>query len=131
MSKAKAAEDFVLKGTISELDWKERDEEQITKELFKGSDPDKMIDAYEEQLGIKTHEPTKKNTRYKHVMLSPSTNEDDDVLLDKFFNSPDQYQVLNRADYWTNRGELKIFIEYLEDMDVRREKEARENSTTI
>ena len=131
MSKAKAAEDFVLKGTISELDWKERDEEQITKELFQGSDPDKMIDAYEEQLGIKTHEPAKKNTRYKHVMLSPSTNEDDDVLLDKFFNSPDQYQVLNRADYWTNRGELKIFIEYLEDMDVRREKEARENSTTI
>lgn len=122
-----AREDFMLQGHSSELSWSPRSEEEINKNLFGGSDPDKMMDAYEEQLGIKVKAVAKKNTMYKHVYLSPCSGSDepnnDAVLLNQFYNNPDQYQVISRSDNWTPKGELKIFIEYLEDMDIRAEKE--------
>jgi len=119
----KDREDFMLKGTLSELDWEPKTEEQIRVELFKGTDPDKMMDAYEEQMGIKPKTVAKQNLVYKFVYLSPCSNDEDGALLQKFYNNPDQYIVLNRADYWTPKGEIKIFIEYHEDLDVRKKKE--------
>ena len=127
-SKPTEREDFMLKGNLSELDWKPRSDEEISAELFKGQDPEKMIDAYEEQLGIKAKEAPKLNLRYKNVYLSPCTNDEDAQLLVDFYNNPEQYHLLNRGEYWTPRGELKIFLEYQEDMDVRRKNESTDKA---
>jgi hypothetical protein len=121
--KANANESFMLKGNLSDIAWAPRSEEEVRKDLFKGTDPEKIIDAYEEQLGLKIKEEPKANTLYKSVFLSPCTIDQDQELLSKFYNNPDQYQVLNRSDYWTPRGELKIFLEYMENLDVKKEKE--------
>jgi hypothetical protein len=126
-SDIKRREDFMLSGELSELDWVPKTEEQISKDLFKFSDPDKMIDAFEKQLGIKVANTEIKNQIYKCVALSPSTEDEDRLLLQKFYNSPEQYQVINRSDNWTNRGELKIFLEYFENLDVRNDKDQSTN----
>lgn len=113
----------MLKGNLSELTWTPRTEEQIEKDLFQGKNPETMIDAYEEQLGIKAREVPKRNLLYKSVSLSPCNNDADAGLLAQFYNSPEQYVLLNRSDYWTHNGQLKIFLEYQEDMDVKRKKD--------
>ena len=118
-------ENFILQGSLSELEWAPKTEEQITKELFKGSNPEMMMDAYEEQLGIKKKTEVKKNTKYKHIVLNLSDDEHG-ALLDQFYNNPEQFQLLNRADYWTHTGQVKVLIEYLEDLDVRARKEKEE-----
>ena len=118
----------MLRGNLSELEWQPRTEEQVRAELFKGKDPEKIVDAYEVQLGLKPKEIEKKNLLYKNVFLSPCTNDEDGELLAKFYNNPEQYHLLNRSDYWTPRGELKIFLEYHEDMDVKRRKEQQSNT---
>ena len=119
----KNRENFMLSGKLSELAWEPKSEEQITKDLFKGSDPDKMIDAFEKQQGISVKDTEVRNTVYKCIDLSPCTNEDDKALLEKFYNNPAQYQIAHRSDNWTQRGELKIFLEYYEDVDIRIAKE--------
>jgi len=127
MSKVKEIKDrenFMLGGKLSELDWEPKTEEQVSQELFKGLDPDKIVDAFEEQTGLKTKTVEIPNQIYKFVYLSPCTDEDDGELLKKLYNNPKQYQICQRQDNWTPRGELKIFIEYLENIDVRLEKEA-------
>lgn len=125
MSKQRTSEreDFMLKGNLSELEWTPRTEDQISQDLFKGTNPDKLIDAYEEQLGLKNKPQEKANTAYKCVFLSPCSEPADADLLQKFYNCPDQYQVMNRSDYWTPRGELKIFLEYQENLDVKKKKD--------
>ena len=119
----KQREDFMLKGNLTNLEWEPKDEAQITKDLFKGTDPEKLMDAYEEQLGLKQKNTTPSSAVYKCVALSPCTSDEDAALLQKFYNTPEQYSVLNRSDFWTARGELKIFLEYTENLDVRKQKE--------
>ena len=117
-------EDFMLGGNLSEIPWKARTEKQITRDLFKNVNPDDLIDAYEKQLGISTKDKTPTKTQlYKCVFLSPCTSDEDRVLLQKFYNSPEKYQVLNRNDNWTPRGELNIFLEYLEYLDDEPEQD--------
>jgi hypothetical protein len=123
----KKRENFMLSGKLSELDWVPKSEEEIRKDLFKGSDPEKMMDAFERQMGIsvKNTEPT--NQVYKCVDLRPF-DDGDRELLQKFYNTPEQYQVIRRSDNWTPKGELIIFLEYFENLDVKLDKE-QENLT--
>lgn len=113
----------MLAGTLSEISWEPKSEEQISKELFKYSDPEKMMDAFEKQLGIDVKETTPRKQAYKCVFLSPCSDDDDRLLLQKFYNTPEQYQVINRSDNWTPKGELKIFLEYFENLDARKEEQ--------
>ena len=122
-SEIKKREEFMLGGTLSELEWEPRSEEQISRDLFKGLDPDKMIDAFEKQKGITIKDVTPRKEIYKCVFLSPCTDDDDQLLLQKFYNNPEQYRVINRSDNWTARGELKIFLEYFENLEARENRE--------
>jgi hypothetical protein len=119
----KEREDFMFAETLSELPLVPRTTEQITHELFKGSDPEKVIDAYEQQMGIKSNGPVRLNTRYRNIMLSPGVDEDEAKLLNDLYNDTELYQIVNRTAYWTPRGEIKLFMEYMENMDVKAERE--------
>ena len=118
----KNRENLMLYGKLSELDWTPKSEEQISKDLFKGSDPDKMIDAFEESIGITVKDHSPQNQVYKCVDLRPFDDEDRKLLQD-FYNNPEQYQVIRRSDNWTQRGDLVIFLEYFENIDVKLDKE--------
>ncbi len=120
--------DFVF-SDISDLPLDPRSEEQVSKDLFKGFDPEKVVDAYEQQLGIKTIDMPIPNLRYKHIMLSPGTNDDDDELLDQLMNDAELYHITNRLNNWTPRGELKVFIEYTENLDVKKKRQEKEKQT--
>ena len=126
----KDREDFIFKGSLSELPLDPKTEEQIETSLFKNFKPKEMIDAYERQLGITVSEPSMPKLRYKHIMLSPGVDEEEGALLDKLMNDPELYQIVNRDKYWTPRGELKIWIEYTENLDVKKEREAKKEKTT-
>lgn len=117
----KKREDFMLGGRLSEIAWEPKTEEQISRDLFKGIDPNKVVDAFESQMGITVKSPKPTKQVYKNVFLNP-TDETDAELLCKFYNNPEQYQVINRSDNWTARGDLKIFLEYFENLDVRPEQ---------
>jgi hypothetical protein len=118
-------EEFMLAGKLSELDWEPKSEEQISQALFRGTDPDKMVDAFEKQLGLDIKDNTPKNQVYKCVDLRPF-NDEDRELLQKFYNNPAQYQLIKRTDNWTPKGDLIIFLEYIEDLDVKADKEQSE-----
>ena len=124
---AKNREEFMLSGKLSELDWVPKTEEQISKDLFQGTDPDKIIDAFEEQMGFPVKETAVKSQVYKCMDLRPFDDEDR-MLLQKFYNNPDQYQIIRRSENWTPRGDLIIFLEYFEDLEVKlaKEKEQQE-----
>jgi hypothetical protein len=123
---AKDRESFMLEGKLSELDWIPKSEEQISKDLFQGSDPEKVMDAFEEQLGLTVKETAPKKQVYKCMDLRPFDDEDR-LLLQKFYNNPEQYEVIRRSENWTQRGELIIFLEYFENLDVKLDKEREEN----
>ena len=122
----KKREDFMLGGKLSELDWVPKSEEQVSKDLFKGGDPEKMIDAFEKQMGISVKETTPKNQVYKCMDIRPF-DEEDRLVLQKFYNNPEQYQIIRRSENWTPRGDLIIFLEYYEDLDVKLDKEKQTN----
>ena len=122
----KKREDFMLGGKLSELEWVPKTEAQISKDLFKGSNPEDIMDAFEKQMGLVVKDTTPKNQVYKCMDLRPF-NDEDRLLLQKFYNTPDQYQIIRRAENWTPRGELIIFLEYYEDMDVKLDKERQAN----
>ena len=119
---AKNREDFMLKGKLSELDWVPKSEEQFSRDLFSGTDPEKIMDSFEEQMGITVKETAPNNQVYKCMDLRPFDDEDR-ALLQKFYNTPDQYQIIRRSDNWTQKGDLVIFLEYFENLDVKLEKE--------
>ena len=123
MSTLKTREDFIF-GELSELPLEPKSENE-PRSLFKDFDPDKMIDAYEHQLGIKRNAPALPKVRYKHIMLSPGTSDEDGAILSQLMNDPELYQVINRTQYWTPRGELKLFIEYSENLDLKTERELK------
>jgi hypothetical protein len=119
----KQRENFMLTGSLSELEWKPRTEAEVVRDLFKGTDPEKMIDAYETQLGIRQHQVAEEKTQvYKCVFLKPCADDEDRTLLQEFYNNTKRYQVINRNDNWTQRGDLVIFLEYFENMDEREEQ---------
>jgi len=122
----KKREDFMLGGKLSELEWAPKTEAQVSKDLFKGTDPDALIDAFEKQMGLEVKNTDPKNQVYKCMDLRPF-NDEDRILLQKFYNTPDQYQIIRRAENWTPKGDLIIFLEYYEDMDVKLEKEKQSN----
>lgn len=112
----------MLKGKLSELDWVPKSEEQISRDLFSGTDPEKIMDSFEEQMGITVKETAPTTQVYKCMDLRPFDDEDR-ALLQKFYNTPDQYQIIRRSDNWTQKGDLVIFLEYFENLDVKLEKE--------
>ena len=118
----KDRESFVFSDSLSELPFEPRSEEQIRKQLFHGSDPEKLVDAYEEQLGIRAPETPMPKMKVSNIMLSPGTDDDDSTLLNQLYNDTELYQVIEKSAYWTPRGEYKIFVIYSENLDV---KEAR------
>jgi|GEM_PF-6850261 len=123
-STVKDREAFVLGGKLSELDWEPKTEAQISKDLFKGTDPEKMVDSFEEQLGLKHKKFDLPKQVYKCMPLKPFDDEDR-TLLQKFYNNPEQYQVIHRSDNWNMKGELTIFLEYFENMDFKEKQEAK------
>lgn len=115
----------MLTGSLSEIDWKPRTEEEVVKDLFKGTDPEKIVDAFEAQLGLKKHTvPEEKTQVYKCVFLKPCADDEDRALLQDFYNNTKRYQVINRNDNWTQRGDLVIFLEYFENLEERPEQPA-------
>ena len=124
MPNLKDRDDFIFKETLSELPLEPKTEEDIKKQLFKGFDPDKVIDEYEAQLGVKAAPIPTPNIKYKHIMLSPAIDDNDSECLTKLMNDPELYQIINRDRYWTPRGELKIWIEYTENLDVKKQRES-------
>ena len=121
----KNRENFMLTGSLSELDWKPRTEAEVVKDLFKGSNPEQLVDAFETQLGLKKHKVEEEKTQvYKCVFLKPCADDEDRVLLQDFYNNTKRYQVINRSDNWTQRGDLVIFLEYFENLDERTEQPA-------
>ena len=128
-NKLKEREDFIFSETLSELPLNPRTEEQVRKDLFKEFDPEKMVDSFENQLGIKVKTPELPKLRYKNIMLSPGTDEDDSALLNELMNDHELYQIVNRSHYWTPRGEFKLFIEYTENLDIKKEREKQKEKT--
>jgi hypothetical protein len=130
-SEAKARENFMLDGKLSELVWTPKTEVEMSKQLFHGSNPEDMMDRFEAMQGITTKKDSvsKINNRYKCVFLRPN-NDEDRALQEQFYNNPERYQVVNRSDNWTHSGDLVIFLEYFENMDVRAEQEANKVSDT-
>ncbi|CAK0773804.1 hypothetical protein CCP3SC5AM1_880014 [Gammaproteobacteria bacterium] len=127
--KLKDRKDFIFSETLSELPLVPKTEEQSRKDLFKGFDPEKIMDAYEEQLGIKVKAPDMPRLRYRHIMLSPGVEEDDSQLFDQLMNDNELYQIINRTSYWTPRGEFKLFLEYTENLDVKKDREKQKEKT--
>ena len=112
----------MLGGKLSELAWEPKTEEQISRDLFKGTDPEKIVDAFEEQMGLKVRNIEAPKQVYKCVHLRPFDDEDRD-LLQKFYNSPERFHVVHRSDNWNMKGELTIFLEYFENMDVKQKED--------
>ena len=48
----KDRENLMLSGHLSEIPWEPKSEQDVQRDLFKGSDPNKIIDAFERQNGI-------------------------------------------------------------------------------
>lgn len=115
----KDRESFVFSDSLSELPFEPRSEEEVRKQLFHGQDPEKMVDAYEEQLGIRAPEAPMPKMKVSNIMLSPGTDEDDAALLNQLYNDVELYQILEKSPYWTPRGEYKIFVIYSENLDVK------------
>ena len=129
MSNLKERDDFIFNEVLSELPLELKGEDQIESALFKEFKPKEMIDAYERQLGISQPDAPATKLRYKHIMLSPGVDELDAELLDKLMNDSELYQIVNRTQYWTPRGELKIFIEYTENLDLKKAREGKKEKT--
>lgn len=126
----KDRESFVFNDSLSELPFEPRSEEEIRKSLFNGSDPEKLVDAYEEQLGIKVPSTPTPKIKVNNVMLSPGVDDDDSVLLNQLYNDPELYQILEKSNYWTPRGEYKIFVIYTENLDVKEARAKKEKVDT-
>ena len=117
------AEHFAFGGVITDLELRPSltDETAIRDELFGDKfDPEKMIDAYEQQHGIKPIAEQKPNQiLYKSIMLSPGSDDDDGKLLFQLMNDKQLYPMLKEDHYWTPRGEYKMFVIYGEDQKVK------------
>jgi hypothetical protein len=127
MPDLKNREQFSFKESLSEMALEPKTEAELHKAIFGVEDAEKyaerMVDSYEEQLGIKVKETPLPKLKVRHIMLSPGTDDDDSALLDGLYNDPELYQVLEKTAYWTQRGEYKLFIQYTENMDVRKSRE--------
>ncbi|NBQ67426.1 MAG: hypothetical protein EBU46_00800 [Nitrosomonadaceae bacterium] len=126
MPKAPTTEQqFVFSQPLSDVNWEppSSDEEAIKQKIFGGMDPDKMVDAYEQQLGIKT-KPNAEAPKllWKTIMLSPGTDNEDSEHYCNLMNDIELYPERRETSTWTQRGEYKIFVIYAEDQRV---KEAR------
>lgn len=119
-------EQFAFSDTLKDVEWKPRGtEEETRRELFgENFDPEKVIDKYEETVGIKSPNEKKFNVLYKSVMLSPGDDEDDRQLLFDLMNDKELYPHLKEESNWTPRGEYKMFIIYAEDQDVKKKRQA-------
>ena len=120
-------EQFAFSDTIKDLDWKVStdDEDKVRKELFgENFDPDKLIDKFEEQTGIKSASTKPANVVYKSVMLSPGDDNDDAALLYQLMNDKELYPMLQEKSNWTPKGEYKMFIIYGENQDVKTKRAA-------
>ena len=120
----KEREDFIFNPTLSDIALDPKSDDDLSKEIFKTFKQEDIIDAYEKSMGIKQRTYDIPKTRYKHIMLSPGTSEDDSELLDQLKNDPELFQIIGEKSTWTVRGEYKIFIEYLENLDVKKAREA-------
>ena len=116
---------YVFQQELSEIDFVPRTEEEIEKSLFKTFNPEQLVDAYEKSMGLEKPSAEQPKLRYKHIMLSPGVDDEDSQLLDTLMNDPELYQIVNRTQTWTVRGEFKIFIEYTENLDVKKKREKR------
>lgn len=116
--------------SLSDLPFEPRTEEEIRSQLFHGSDPEKLVDAYEEQLGIKTASAPTPRFKMNNVMLSPGADDDDSVLLNQLYNDQELYQIVEKSNYWTPRGEYKIFVIYSENLDVKEARAKKEKVNT-
>lgn len=125
------AEQFAFADTIKDLDLKpsSSDEDQVRKELFgEHFDPEKMIDQYEQQLGIKKPSDSKiGKVLFKSIMLTPGDDDDDNKLLFQLMNDKELYPHLKEDHYWTPRGEYKMFVIYGEDQDVKQRRDQERN----
>ena len=134
-TKLEEREGFIFRETLSELPLEPKDEAQIQKSLFKDFDAEKMMNAYESQLGIKPKEEAAPKIRYCSIQLSPGVDDEDQKLLSDLMNDPELYQIVNRSSYWTPRGEYKLFMEYTENLDIKASRErvqepVKEEATT-
>jgi hypothetical protein len=117
-NKIKERESFVFQNALSDIPFEVRSEEEISKALFKGSDPEKMIDAWEAAHGIPVKETPLPKLKVKNVMLSPGVDDEDADALNKLYNDHELYQIIEKSANWTPRGEYKIFVIYTENQDV-------------
>lgn len=121
------AEQFAFADTIKDLELKPSltDETAVRKELFgENFDPEKMVDEFEQQLGIK--KPQEANigkVLFKTIMLTPGDDDDDSKLLFQLMNDKELFPHLKEDHYWTARGEYKMFVIYGEDQDVKQRRD--------
>ena len=125
------AEQFAFADTIKDLELKPSltDESEVRKELFgEHFDPEKMIDQFEQQLGIKRPSDSKiGKVLFKSIMLTPGEDNDDNKLLFSLMNDKELYPHLKEDHYWTPRGEYKMFVIYGEDQDVKERRAMEKN----
>ena len=118
-------EDFIFKQALSDIPLEPKEEEDPSEQLFKNFSPKTIIDSFEKQLGFKQKETPAPKVKYKHVMLSPGVNDDDSELLDQLMNDPELYTIASKSQHWTVRGEYKLFIEYMVNLDVKKAREEK------
>lgn len=118
----KAVEDFVINESVSDLPLKPKASRDLENELFSDKRITKVLDAYEETIGIKNKLPKKTNIVYKNILLSPGYDEEDKALFNELLNDIDLYRIVKMTDNWTARGDYRVFIVYTEDLDVKQQR---------
>lgn len=92
-----------------------KEERELSEELFNTHKPKAIIDNFEQTVGLKPKTKKKKNVAYKNRQFNLEVDKDRD-LLNTLMNSP-KYRIVYFKDTWTALGLYRMFVIYEENLD--------------
>lgn len=126
-------EDFILGDSVSDIPRRLRKEKDLESDLFKNTGQgvdyiNNQLDAFEQQVGIKNKSPKSPNIQWKNILLSPGADVEDSVLLNTLLNDSELYSIRAVDKSWTAKGEIKFFVIFGENLDIKEEREKKKGS---
>jgi len=100
-----------------------RQDKKYESALFGDFEPNKVVDSFEAAIGLNKPEVDKKNIAFRNILLNPGGDEEDSALLNRLLNDTERYHITFMDKTWTPCGDYKMFIVYVDDLDVKAKRE--------
>lgn len=93
----------------------------LENELFGKKGQEKIVDAFEKELGFGGRKEVVVNEKIYNRIFCPNVDEDQ-KLLNTLLNDKTKFRIIMWKDTWTAHGDYRIFIVYSENLDAKASK---------